>query len=198
MSRFSDYDNDDESAALDFGRWEHNSRVALKGRRGRKALAELREALLALPEPRLIESAVCTVDLDERLPSLPIDEGSAETIRYSRWASQEREEARARLATQGEGVCAMGAYVWYQKVKGGMDPAAAFAAVPTLQGVYDDGDGDPLHETANLGRDVGLTYTLAWNLAYRNDETYRRMTPEERWTAFMDWIDTELAESVAP
>jgi hypothetical protein len=50
-----------------------------------------------------------------------------------------------------------------------------------------------LSQTAGLGQQAGLTYTLAWELAYRNDETYERMTPEERYTAFLAWIDRELA-----
>ena len=70
MSRYREHDNyDDERAVLDHGRWEHNARVALKGKRGRKALAELREALMALPQHRLIGDAMCTVGgADKRAP----------------------------------------------------------------------------------------------------------------------------------
>ena len=59
MSRFreGDYEGEPEEI-LAQGRWEHNARRALKGKRGRKALADLRAALLALPEPRLIEGAL--------------------------------------------------------------------------------------------------------------------------------------------
>jgi hypothetical protein len=212
MSRFVDhYDDDSPDAVLAQGRWQHNARVALKGKRGRKALAELREALMALPQHRLIDSAVCTVGgLDKRAPELT----DADVARYreeyaarwptddqfvGRWAESrrgEREEERERLAEQirrqGEGVCAIGAYLWYQRVKAGAGAAEAFDAVPTVFGV--DGS-DPLDETAHLGRDAGLTFTLAWELAYRNDETYERMTPEERWEAFVAWIDRELAET---
>jgi hypothetical protein len=209
MSRWREYDNDDENWALDMGRWEHNTRVALKGKRGRKALALLREALMALPEHRLIDSAVCTVGgVDKRVPAMTeqeVAEYAAQTRaggdpKYAAaWAEsmrREREDSRERLAEEirehGEGVCAMGAYLWYQKVKAGVDPAEAFDALPT---VFDSEGGDPLHETAELGRDAGLTFTLAYELAYRNDETYERMTPEERHAAFVAWIDAELAET---
>jgi hypothetical protein len=53
MSRF-DYDDGD----WDYGRfmlWERAMQNALSGRRGQAALADLEQALLALPEPRLIE-----------------------------------------------------------------------------------------------------------------------------------------------
>lgn len=195
MSRFADYDNDEEDWALNMGRWQHNARVALKGKRGRKVLRELREALMALPEHRLIEGAMCTVGgVDKRLPPVPIDSASTEVLRYSRWAHEEREQARKRLATKGEGVCAIGAIVWYRKVKAGADPAEAFASLPT---VLDAEDGDGLEWTARLGEEAGLTFTLAWELAYRNDETLRNMTPEERHAAFVAWIDQELASDSA-
>ena len=216
MSRYSDYDNDGEYAVLDYGRWERNARAALKGRRGRKALAEIREALLALPDKRLIDSAVCTVGgTDRRVPSMTdaeFDALVAQTAENSAYAAvnpdwprqyaemsrKGREEERERFARiverEGEGVCAIGAYLWHQKVKAGMDPAQAFAAVPSVFDGEED-IGDALNETAKLGEAAGLAYTLAWELAYRNDETYSGKTPEERYTAFLAWIDAELSNA---
>jgi hypothetical protein len=222
MSRYSDYDGyDDDYWALNQGRWEHNMRVALKGKRGRKALAELREALMALPEHRLIEGAVCTVGgLDKRLPPVTDEEvakAAAETAtrvaesgvdlgpdypaRTAEYARRAREEEREALGTVidrngGVGVCAVGALLWHRKVKAGVDPAEAFDSVPLIF----DGDldgGDALDETANGGKDAGLTYTLGWMLAYRNDEQFRAMTPEERHAAFIAWIDEQLAEEAS-
>jgi hypothetical protein len=196
MSRFVEYDDDgEENWALDRGRWERNSRAALKGRRGRQALRELREALTALPEHRLIEGAVCTVDAARRRAVL------AEAARRQwetldlRWRpaqpwTDEADELDRLVGRDGEGVCAVGALLWYRAVKAGMDPAEAFAGLPDVAGDGSDG----LDETAELARQrAGLTYTLAWNLAFRNDETCRRMTPEERHAAFLAWIDQELA-----
>jgi hypothetical protein len=174
MSRFGDYEDDSENWALNMGRWQHNAHVALKGKRGRKALAELREALMALPEHKLIEGAVCTVGADRRRDVRP---GS----------SRQAEKFDKLVQRDGEGVCGVGAYVWYRKVKSGVDPADAFASLPDLV------SGSP--ETAYLGEDAGLTYTLAWELAYRNDEEYAGMTPEQRHAAFIAWIDAELAST---
>lgn len=207
MSRFADWDDDGEYAALNQGRWEHNARVALKGKRGRQALRDLREALMALPEHKLIDSAVCTVGgPDKRLPvitDLDAADHAAELMRAgiseerAVWLATalqaDREDAREHFPI-AEGVCAIGAYLWHKRVKSGMDPAEAFDSLPTVDGT--DG-GDPMHETAELGRDAGLTYTLACELAYRNDEIFRGRTPEERWTAFVAWIDAELGEETA-
>lgn len=178
VSRFEDYDCDSNlPAAL----WEANVRRSLKGRRGRRALAELREALMALPEHRLIEGALCTVGATQRIPEMP------DSPWGTNWA---RVELAYHVSRQGEGVCANGAYAWYQKVKAGMDPAEAFASLPVLL----ESDSDPV-DTALLGKRAGLTFTFAWELAIRNDETFEDMTPEERHAAFIAWIDRELAET---
>ncbi len=207
MSRYSNYDDDSPEAVLAYGRWKVNARRALKGKRGRQALRDLREALLALPEPKLISSALCTVGGSSRVPDVTEAEIAAVAAMYeaggivpdreriTHYQQEDRQEQRDRLASvvqsAGEGVCAIGAYAWHQKVKAGMDPAEAFAALPTIVDGQDD--GDPLQRTAEAGEDAGMTFTLAWELAYRNDETYEAMTPEERWTAFLAWIDQELA-----
>jgi hypothetical protein len=222
MSRFHDYDSDDEFAFLDYGRWQRNARAVLKSKRGRKALAELREALMALPEHRLIANAFCTVGgAAQRMPDLaeidvarhrqdmynalkdhqPPEEAAERAREFATRMRRTREQERADLAViiepQGEGVCVNAAYAWYRKVKEGMDPAEAFGSLPTIYEGDPDSSGDEIGDTAAEGEKAGLTFTLAWELAYRNDETYRAMTPEKRWEAFIEWIDRELAEPAA-
>jgi hypothetical protein len=213
MTRFVDHSDDDSpEAILAYGRWQHNARAALKGKRGRQALRDLREALLALPEHRLIDSALCTVGGPARIPDVTGAAIDARIADNRAWAAKsgyrydaedaafterlmregvagERERIAELVQGDGEGVCGLGAYLWYQKVRAGMDPAEAFASLPTV--ASDDGE-DALDETAGLGQQAGLTYTLAWELAFRNDETYGHMTPEERYTAYLAWIGREL------
>ena len=43
-----------------------------------------------------------------------------------------------------------------------------------------------------FGKSAGMTFTLAWELAYRNDEMFGDMSPEERHAAFVRWIDKQL------
>lgn len=217
MSRFIEGDDDTEFAALDQGRWEHNARRVLKSQRGRKALAEIREALLALPEKRLISGALCTAgDVDALYPAITDAEFAAKVAELAAspnadavgpgWPetvaaceredrNRERREFMATVEQHGAGVCLIGAYLWHRKVAAGADPAEAFQALPSLF----DGDenvGDPLWETAKIAeQEAGMARTLAWELAYRNDETYRRMTPEERYEAFLGWINAELGDA---
>jgi hypothetical protein len=184
MSRFGD-DGDPPEYANASDLWEANVRRALAGKRGKKALAELREALRALPEKRLISGALCTVGGMDRpdAPSPPRDD--------DRWpgGGWAREELAIKLEEEGQGVCAIGAFLWHKKVKAGADPRAAFEELPMLLDSEHDG-----WETAIEGKKAGLTYTLASSLAYQNDESYGGMTPEERYTAFMAWLDEQLVE----
>ena len=221
MGRYREYDDDDDSpeAVLACGRWQNNARRVLRSKRGRAALAEMREALLALPAKRLINGALCTVGAPEaRFPVVTDEEIAADAERRAafraEWSTrprspedaawdaralredreEEREAYRKVAEREGQGCCGIAAYLWHQKVRGGMDPDEAFAALPPV--VEDFGD-DPLRETAQLGEQAGLAFTLAWELAYRNDETYAAMTPEDRYAAFLAWIDEQLAVSAA-
>lgn len=58
MARNDGSDYDGEWPYLDMGRWEVNSRRVLTSKRGQAALRELEQALLALPEPRLIDDMI--------------------------------------------------------------------------------------------------------------------------------------------
>lgn len=217
MSRFIDGENDDEFWALDQGRWRRNARATLKSKRGRKALAEIREALLALPEKRLIEGALCTVGGPERVPVPEVTDADIEqhvaTLRITglyrdddvrreraadylrKAAGAERDAVAENVAEndQGAGVCVNGALLWHRLVKEGKAPDEAFAALPSLA---NHDEGDPLWQTAKIAeQDAGIALTLAWELAYRNDETYRAKTPEERYEAFLGWINAELGDA---
>jgi hypothetical protein len=82
MSRYIDHSDDDSpDMVLARGRWQRNARAVLKSRRGRKALAEIREALLALPEKRLIEGALCTVGGPDRVSEVTEAEIDAHVAR---------------------------------------------------------------------------------------------------------------------
>ena len=178
MSRFSDdYDCDYRNSAE---LWQANLDRALSGKRGKKALAQLRDALRALPEKRLISGALCTVG--------GMDRPDAPKPMETKWGpSWVHGEFVGKLEDEGEGVCAVGAFLWHKRVKAGADPRTAFDELPMLL----DSEHDAW-ETAEAGKAAGLTFTLASHLAYKNDEAFDGMTPEERYEAFMVWLDDQL------
>ena len=198
MSRYSGYD-DDEDFPGQFALYESNLRRAIKGKRGRKFLAELREALLALPQARLIEGAMCTVGADKRKAELLAEAERSKAFLDSQYAerygpadldTEDADDLDRLVKRDGEGVCAIGAYLWHQKVKAGMDPAEAFDSLPLILGTADGG----LHETAGMVAQRGdVASMVAWEVAYMNDESFDAKTPEERHAAFIAWIDKALA-----
>jgi hypothetical protein len=170
--------------------WWHNAQRALKGKRGRKALAELREALLMLPEKRLVSGAISTAALATEAQAMPDTRPSYSGTPGVMVPNYRKTEAVAKCEAEGIGVCAVGAYLLRQRVlKLGETPAEAMQHLPSAA----DLEGSDLYETALLGQRAGLTQHLAFMLADRNDETYGSCTPEERYERFLAWIDQELA-----
>ena len=172
MSRVSDDYDYDPNFPNEWAFWERRTRQVMSGKPMRKALMELREALLALPEKRLISRAFSTA-------------GKRPEDGEDPWGEQ-----RDLLEEQGEGVCAVGAFVWHKRVKAGEDPDQAMRNLPLLP----DYDGNDT-ATADQGKAAGLSWTLAWLLMERNDSIYEGLTPEARYEAYLAWIDQKLAET---
>lgn len=111
MSRFGDGDSDAMPLALFRGNVER----ALKGKRGQRALREMREALLALPEKALIEGALCDVAYDENDKPVAI------------------------------GFCAVGAFAFYKRARAGQPVEEALEALASYpededeQGTIEEG-----------------------------------------------------------
>ena len=193
MSRSGDYDYDEDfpnQAAF----WHHNAERALKGRRGKKALTELREALLMLPEKRLVEGAMSTAALAAKYEGEPDEE-----MRYT-WQAQEhrlqrnweKRDAMQKVEDEGIGVCAVGAYLLRKRVlETGETPEDAMRNLPALADIesYD------MTDTVDLGEQGGLSRYVAYTLADLNDETFGACTPEQRYEKFLAWIDKELANA---
>lgn len=218
MSRFDDSgEGRDDGKNID-GLWRANLKRALAGRRGQAALRDLREALEALPERRLIEGALCTVGIADRIAAMPetkvveiepfardadgklLRDGEGKPWREPKrpevvknWDRQTLIEFVGEHEDEPEGVCLVGAYVWHRKVKAGLDPARAFADMPVLP----DTDASDW-ETAHAGEEAGLARVLAWELAYLNDERWGGFTPDARYQAAITWIDEQLRPWAVP
>ena len=187
MSRFND-DGDGPEYPNAGALWQQSIKLALRGKRGLQALKDLREALLALPEKKLIDRALCTVSVEvpEHLPESMRWSPDIDYDAYRR--TTETLEKAALISEVGRGVCAVGAYVWWKRVKAGEDPQHVFETMPVLA----DSDSD-LWETVEAGRSAGLGVALAWELAYTNDETFAGLSAEERYVQYLAWLDEKIA-----
>lgn len=134
MSRISYSENEDYPGQFDL--WQANCLRSLRGRQGQEELRALREALLSLPDKRLIHGVL-------------VDE-------------------------EGD-VCAVGAYARHK----GLD----------LQTF------DPEDATDEVGIAAGMPNLVAWKVVEMNDLNLdSRVTPEQRYTKMLEWIDTQLSQ----
>lgn len=155
-SRFDNWDGDGE---VPDGLWFQRVRSSLRGKRGQAILAELEEALLALPQKRLTTGALAET---EPLPD--------------RWWTK-----RPLSPAEPTGdVCFVGALALHRKVKSGMSVADALKDLARF--------GDDIYETANAGENLGMSWSMAWHLGWVNDEQFKRATPEERYERCLEWV----------
>lgn len=152
MSRFDDFDGEIVPENL----WRHRVEQALHGKRGQRALHEIRDALLALPTRRLISGALC------------------------------------EAAADGSGVefCAIGAWSFHRRTTEGEDPVEV---LESLAGAGEQ-DGEP-YDTCHEAQRLGITWTLAWELAQRNDD--ERYSPEKRYREYLAWVESQIVPQSA-
>jgi hypothetical protein len=135
--------------------WQRAALNAIRGRRGQAFLRELKEALLALPEPRLIEGAV--------------------------WR-------------EGE-VCALGALALRRLDQG--QPIRCYGHTMTSRAELEEIGPDLEDELGSmeLGMGMGMKQTMAWAIAYENDEgnPWPDETPEARYRRVLRWVEGNLA-----
>lgn len=187
MSRFSDSGYEYDGPAITWEMWERNVRLALGSTRGQAALAQVEEALLALPAPRLVRGHLVAKDQVCTVGALLVHRRATEEHRTT-------EEIIAllsadvyctcthdRTAHPADGPCTA---TWQSYAPGRPTVACECSAYE----VDDDDENGGLADTKGAGVAMGLTPTLAEHLAYLNDEEFRSCTPEERYARVLAWV----------
>lgn len=184
MSRFVEADWGD-GPFLTWEMFEHNLARHLGSLRGQQALAALEEALLALPQRRLVRGhlaaagAVCTVGA---------------LVAY-RQAQAEQCPVQQIIDRMSQGVACTDCLHPYGAHPGGgrctaerrlLGGGTALCFCTGYEAAADDEYGG-IDETRRAGVAAGLTRTLAEHLAYLNDEEFAQATPEERYTRALAW-----------
>jgi hypothetical protein len=173
MSRF-DFDGDDGDRSITWGMWMHNVRRSLASKKGQERLREFKAALEAVPGHRLVDDWIADMEGD---------------------------------------VCAIGALAAYKRVQETGKPWAEVTADlnqqfhPILEPfntrsgqvieLFAEPERTDAWETQRLGmQECGLNRTLAWYLAYQNDEgDFYAAGPEERWQNAYEWVCKQLGEA---
>jgi len=202
MTRFGDLDSYDPDYPNQGDLWWANCVRATRGKRGKAAIAALRAALLALPAPRLIEGHLATTTGD-------VCAVGAYVAAQRTAQGKPRQQVLQELATASAGPCSTcwhsakyhdatgctrchyllinGDMFWRDKPERWRPPCTGY--VPDS---YND-DPAAADMAAAAGAAAGMTYTLAWRLAYLNDEEYGGLSPEQRYAKVLAWCDEELA-----
>lgn len=190
--------SEDEQFPGQFALFRANVNRSLTGKAGRQALTELRDALLALPEKRLVESRfiddgeVCAV-------------GALVVAREASRTGLSIEDVALAIESQysscnpcghsfrdhGDGPCEVCAKS-VDEGKSWASPCAAFDAEG--REVWDDDDG---WQTDDIGASFGVPRLVAWRLVELNDIDLEGIGPEARYTYVLDWVTKKLAQSVS-
>lgn len=194
MSRF-DFDGSDyeEMFPNQGALWHSNLTKAIKGRRGQRDLRTLEQALLELPQKRLIHgrlakgNEVCAV--------------AAYVVQRRVDKGEEREGVLAELRAAVRVECEVCWHYEDQHGENGCQRCAELLAQGNqwhvnhgVCGEFVDSEStdDYGDVTAQVGKRAGMTQTLAWQIGYMNDATFASLTPEGRYEAVLDWVREQL------
>lgn len=88
----------------------------------------------------------------------------------------------------GKDVCAVGALGVARRVQAG---ASIEQALEFVRGYAGESS---IFGTAYYGRDLGMAWTMAWEIAVKNDEDFGHLTPEQRWEAMLAWVRSQIKQ----
>jgi len=187
VSRFGDPSDYEEYYPNQGDLWWSNIKRALNGKRGQRALRDLEEALVALPEKRLVRGHIATLDgsvcaVGALILHKRVTAGEAREAVLAEFARPEKCWCgHERSAHTADGAPCSGTWPRW--------PSTTLEQRPCSCEHYEaDTEDDGGDATASAGTKVGLTYSLAWRLAYLNDEDYGEATDEERYEKVLAWV----------
>lgn len=182
MSRHGDDDGDYDNWTLDMGRWEHNLKRATASKRGQKVLRELRDALHAMPERRLIADELATPDGAVCAVGAYIAHCRAKDTRTSMV-----EAAKALAAEDPE------SWDGYQLDDNGQWTKEVVCPGGSWRTSHCN-EGPGLEYTREAAVGAGMVATLAERISYLNDESWAICTPEQRWQKALVWVGSQIVE----
>lgn len=173
MSRF--YDDYDDG--LPWAMWNRIVSNALGGRRGQKALADMETALLALPEHKLLEGHLA---LDGGVCAI------GALVAHHR-AQAENVDIATIIEAMSVGVTCECGHARDMHLEGTACIGKLWQGRSCYCTEYDPRTDD-VWDTVDAGRKFGLTSSVAYHLAYLNDEHFHEAAPEERYDLMLAWV----------
>jgi hypothetical protein len=198
LTRFSD-DDYDEYFPNQGELWHANVQRALSGQKGQAALRELEEVLIEMPKKRLISSRLALNDEVCVMGALAVkrrvEQGETReaVMEYlERLLPINCEKCyHSRDEHDEDGGCRRCRELDKQQ---GFQSASTCAGFEASEHHYNE---DGALVTAEEGKRIGLTFTLAWHLAQLNDIDEGSDTPEERYERVLTWVQNAIGKQVA-
>lgn len=164
--RFEDYDGYDEDPWRS-RLWAIDRDRALATRPGLAALIALRDALLGLPEKRLLLGQACVVPYD--------DNDEPDTTKPT--------------------FCAMGALLYYKRITHGEDPTKVVEELTEARFSAEDWGGEVVLNIAEEAKRLGVSKTLATEIQWVNDLTVGGETEEQRYERVLAWTLAQIKKN---
>jgi hypothetical protein len=211
--------SEEEDYPGQFNLWQANLMRSVRGRAGQAALRELKTALDAMPEKRLIEGhlvkdgEVCTVGAfalgkvmskgkarEEALAELEAEYGGLEScdtcFHYAK--SHQPDEPCSECVEWRDNPDGL-SRARQNSVGRGTDYYANWKPCSVfVDNSYDDEDEEGITEEAAVR--LGMPRMVAWKLVELNDEIWsgHTFTPEKRYQLVYDWVERSLREQAVP
>lgn len=182
MSRFGENEE-----GMPWELWETVVSNSLGGRKGQEALAAMETALLALPEPVLVHGHLA---LDGKVCAI------GAFVAHHR-AQEQGVDIATVIDAMGAGVqcwCGHGRDV---HAEGKCAGTRSWDGKPCTCDEYDPSGNESDYETVLAGKTAGLSHTIAWHLAYLNDEQFDAGTPAERYEKMLAWVQRAQGKTAA-
>jgi hypothetical protein len=211
MSRIS-Y-SEDESFPGQFALWRSNLNRSIASKRGQESLRDLREALLGLPQKRLIshhlakDGDVCTTgalvlyrrikggeDYDAALGAM-VAEAQFCTCWHGR--TQHVEDGHCN-ACEKHIKWAINYRAEHPDSRGRVYEDEERQCEQFVEDERFEDDEDEQGETEGAAVNVGVPKMVAWRLVELNDMELDRETPEERYEKVLKWVESRLNGRLDP
>jgi hypothetical protein len=196
--------SEDEDYPGQFNLFRANVRRSIRGKAGQAALRDLREALLALPNKRLVahylakDGDVCTTGalvLQRRseVEAKPFDVLAAELSAETEGRASCECYHERRFHEGGTGACSE-CVRWHAEVAALPEERRYTIGRPICEAFEDAnwGDEDEEGTTEAAAVEVGVPRLVAWRLVELNDMDLDRETPEERYAKVLAWVEKRL------
>lgn len=179
---------DEEEFAGQWSLQDANMRRVITGKRGQKVLREMRESLMAMPMKRLITSMLAMNGEVCVLGSLLVHREHTDWITAQKHIQgiygppcEDCDHTESAHNSDGCTEC----ITEHDEARIGGSPDMCQAFKP-------DTNASDTTDIRGLSQEYHISQSLVWRLVELNDEVYAHLTPEDRYTKVLAWVERHI------